>query len=170
MTFKDAIRYGFKNYANFSGVVGRSTFWYWYLFTFLCYVPITILQQVLSVAYIQTNNFVFTLLTIPLGFLPMALFLPTLALMIRRLRDSGKSPLYLLVWLAPIVLAIVFAVFGTLIALATGGGSSSSTGIYVGIGSLIGMGLGWLGAGVLLIVFLAQPTKTRAQGNKYALV
>ena len=90
--------------------------------------------------------------------------------MIRRLRDSGKSPLYLLVWLAPIVLAIVFAVFGTLIALATGGGSSSSTGIYVGIGSLIGMGLGWLGAGVLLIVFLAQPTKTRAQGNKYALV
>ena len=172
MTFGESIRYGFKNYANFSGVVGRSTYWYWYLFTVLCLFPVSLLQQALSFAALNTGNPMLTILSIPLGLVSWALFIPSLALMIRRLRDAGHSPLYLLLWLAPIVLAILFAIIGGVIGAAASSESYTSGFVVAGaaaIGALTGAILGGLAAGIWLIVLLAQPTKYRAQGNKYAL-
>ena len=172
MNFSDSIRYGFKNYANFSGVIGRSTYWYWYLFNFLVIFAVTIIREIILL--VSQNSPLGLILSLPLGLVSWGLFLPSLALMIRRLRDTGKSPLYLLLWLAPIVLALAFAVIGAVIGSAASAGDSyTSTYVVVGsaaAGAGIGAIIGGLAAGIWLIVLLAQPTKTRAQGNKYALV
>jgi len=173
MNFGEAIEYGFKNYANFSGVVRRSTYWYWYLFTFLVSFALNIIQGFFSVFSKGETSILVGLVGVLSGLISLGLFIPSLALMIRRLRDAGNSPLYLLLWLAPFVLAIFFAIIGAVIGAAAGG-SSYSSGLVAagaaGIGALVGAFLGGVGAGVWMIVLLAQPTKTRAQGNKYAVV
>ena len=169
MTFSDAIKHGFKNYANFSGTVGRPAYWYWYLFTVLISFGLNILWTFLivndgsRVAYIPTSMIS--------GLVSMGLFLPSLALMIRRLRDAGNSPLYLLLSAAPLVLAIVFAITGAMLGSASNSGAYSNTtaaAIYAGVGAVAGLIIGGMAAGIWLIVLLAQPTKTLAQGNKYA--
>ena len=95
MKFFNAIGFGFKNYFNFSGEVGRSIFWLWFLFTALVELSLYFLGLIL-----QTS-----LLWISLVF-----FIPSLALTIRRLRDAGKSPHFLWIW----VLAPMGAVIGSL--------------------------------------------------------
>ena len=88
MKFFNAIGFGFKNYFNFSGVVGRSVFWLWFLFTFLVELSLYFLGQSL-----QTS----------LLWISIVFFIPSLALTIRRMRDAGKSPHFLWIWaLAPI--------------------------------------------------------------------
>lgn len=169
MNFGESIQYGFKNYANFSGVIGRSTYWYWYLFTVCVSFGLNIIQAMFSISgsYLVTG-----LISMITGLVSLGLVIPSLALMIRRLRDAGHSPLYLLLWLAPIVLAILFAIIGGVIGAAASSGSYSSGFVVAGaaaIGALTGAILGGLAAGIWLIVLLAQPTKYRAQGNKYAL-
>lgn len=174
MNFGEVIQYGFKNYANFSGVVSRRIYWNWYLFVVLCQVPFSVLS---SMTYRLEDSTVTMLVSAAANLVSVGLLVPSLALMIRRLRDAGKSPLYLLLWLAPIAFAVVFGLGGVLLGAAVGG--SSSAGSFVGGMSAIVFGLGGaglgaivggLGAAIWLIVLLAQPTKYRAQGNRYAEV
>ena len=173
MKFGESIRYGFTNYANFSGVVGRSTFWYWYLFSFIVSYGLSLLQTV-ALQVIKSDNLgLFAIVAGLSGIASLGLTIPTLALMVRRLRDAGYSPLYLLLILAPIVMTAVFAVFGAVLGVAAVGGSDLGNGIgALGgtvIGAIIGAIVGGIGASIWLIVLLAKPTRTRAQGNRYAI-
>lgn len=173
MNFGEAIQYGFKNYANFSGVVRRSIYWYWYLFTVLVSFGLNILQAVVAFGLGERMYLVSGLFSVIIGMASLALFIPSLALMIRRLRDAGYSPLYLLLWLAPLALAVVFAIIGAIIGAAASSNSMVTGFVVLGsalAGAGIGAILGGAAAGIWLIVLLAQPTKTRAQGNKYALI
>ena len=87
-----AIKICFSKYATFSGRARRSEFWFWILFSFLMgLIP-----------------FVGWFLW------PLVAFLPTLAVTVRRLHDTSKSGLLLLLFLIPIVniiLGIVFFIF-----------------------------------------------------------
>ena len=87
-----AIKTCFSKYATFSGRARRSEFWFWALF-----------------------NFLMTLIPFVGWFIwPLVAFLPSLAVTVRRLHDTGKSGLLLLLFLIPFVnfiLVIVFFVF-----------------------------------------------------------
>lgn len=154
MQFVNAIKFGFRNYANFTGVVGRSVFWLWVLFLFIGFT-------------ISSSFF-----PLPLYFLA-AIALPTLALMVRRLRDAGFSPALVVIWLLPVLLSNSLtasvrnnnnfapdpiaegnAGYIPLHALATG---------FVGFLAFV---FGILIGSVIMAVLCIQPTRTKAQGNK----
>jgi uncharacterized membrane protein YhaH (DUF805 family) len=106
----------------------------------------------------------------------LAVLIPTLAVGARRLRDTGKSPHLLWLYLAPMG-ALIAAVIGLFI-YAVGNpsgfclidgctnGNSYSGWIIAGM-VLLGVLVLSLVLGILFIVWFAQPSKTAEQGNKY---
>jgi uncharacterized membrane protein YhaH (DUF805 family) len=169
MNFGEVIQYGFKNYANFSGVVDRRIYWFWYLFVVLCQLPFSVL---IAMTTRLEDSTVTMLISAASNLVSLGLFIPSLALAVRRLRDAGKNPLWLLIALTPLVGALVGGLGGLMLGSVAGGFSSFTSGTATFLlgagGSIVGAVLGGLAAGIVMIVFLVQPTKTRAQGNRYA--
>ena len=85
MNFLEAVAAGFKNYVQFNGRASRSEFWWWQLFYVILYAPTYIAYQV---TIGSDSNGVFALLYLAVA---LALFLPTLALTVRRLHDTDHS-------------------------------------------------------------------------------
>jgi uncharacterized membrane protein YhaH (DUF805 family) len=102
MQFQDAIRSGFRNYVTFSGRASRSEFWYWALFALLASI----------VGSIVDHTFFPFASTGPIeGLISLVLFLPGLAMGIRRLHDIDRSGWWWLIALTVIgiVLLLVWA-------------------------------------------------------------
>jgi len=102
MSFVEAIQSGFSNYVNFSGRAVRSEYWYWVLFVVLLSIVTNIIDAVIS----GTSGFAI-LSTI----VSLALFLPGLAVGIRRLHDLDKSGWWTLLIFIPLVGAIILIVW-----------------------------------------------------------
>ena len=85
--FVDAIKLMFQNYVNFSGRSSRSEYWWAFLFNLLAGSVIGSIVALLP----------------PLSILSLALTIPGLALAVRRLHDTGKSWVYLLIVFIPLV-------------------------------------------------------------------
>lgn len=85
MTFGDSISTCFSKYADFSGRASRSEYWWWFLFVFLASIATGIISPKLS------------------GVFSLAVFLPGLAVGVRRLHDIDKSGWFLLVSLIPLI-------------------------------------------------------------------
>ena len=102
MGFGQAIGSGFKNYVGFSGRACRSEYWFWVLFVFIVGIVLGILDQVLF-----PDN--------PSGLLgplfSLAVFLPGLAVFIRRLHDIDKVGWWCLLILIPIVGWIILIIW-----------------------------------------------------------
>jgi uncharacterized membrane protein YhaH (DUF805 family) len=89
----------FERYAVFQGRAGRAEYWWFFLANFLLSVALNILGSAADV-------FLFV------GFLvSLALFIPSLAVAIRRLHDTSRSGWWLLIVLIPLVGWIVLIVF-----------------------------------------------------------
>ena len=99
MGFTEAVQTCFSKYATFSGRARRSEYWYF----FLCYA---ILSGVLS--FLARNSTVFTYVS---GIVEIALFIPMLAVSVRRLHDIGKSGWFYLIGLIPLVGFIIMIVW-----------------------------------------------------------
>ncbi|MBV9823574.1 MAG: DUF805 domain-containing protein [Actinobacteria bacterium] len=98
MSFADAVRSVFSKYATFGGRARRSEYWWFVLFS-------AIVNTVVSLLDAAIGNQV-------LGYLVLlALLLPSLAVGVRRLHDTGRSGWWLLIALIPLVGAIVLLVF-----------------------------------------------------------
>jgi uncharacterized membrane protein YhaH (DUF805 family) len=94
MNFLQAIRSGFRNYATFSGRALRSEYWYFALFIVIAGVVAHLLD-----AYLFPLRTVLTGVG-PLGTLTtMALFLPSLAVAVRRLHDIDRTGWWSLLYL-----------------------------------------------------------------------
>lgn len=93
MSFDQAIKSAFINYANFNGRACRSEYWY----------------------LVLLNVLINTLYATPLGPLAalcsLAMLVPTLAAASRRLHDTGRSGLFLLLELLPLVGWIILIVW-----------------------------------------------------------
>jgi uncharacterized membrane protein YhaH (DUF805 family) len=98
MSFGQAISTVFSKYVTFGGRAGRSEYWYWALFTVVAAVVLTIID-----------------LALPYGVLGLAFdvatFLPSLAVMIRRLHDTDRSGWWWLMVLIPLIGWIVLIVW-----------------------------------------------------------
>lgn len=80
-----------ERYAQFEGRAGRAEYWWFVLADFILMFVLSVLAQAASVFYI-----VYFLAA-------LALFVPSLAVAIRRLHDTGRSGWFLLVGLIPLV-------------------------------------------------------------------
>ncbi|MDR0725083.1 MAG: DUF805 domain-containing protein [Prevotellaceae bacterium] len=84
-----------KQYADFNGRARRKEFWMFYLFNLICYIVTNVLDIVLF-----GNIFVITCLYL------LASFIPSLAVAIRRIHDSGASGCWILIFWSPIITII----------------------------------------------------------------
>lgn len=87
------------NYANFNGRARRSEFWYF----FLCHIIIAIVLATLMVLIGTIGMVLYTVYA-------LALFIPGLAVAVRRLHDVGKSGWWYFICLVPIIGSIWFIV------------------------------------------------------------
>ena len=124
MDFTSAIKSGFSNYAYFSGRASRSEYWYWTLFTVIVGFALGFIEGALGLYMIDP------VLLDPempeygeiggLGLLSpianLALFIPSLAMIWRRVHDVDKSGAWWFIWLTcvgAIVLLVWAATKGT---------------------------------------------------------
>jgi uncharacterized membrane protein YhaH (DUF805 family) len=98
MGFPEAVRSVLSQYAGFTGRARRSEYWWFVLFNVL-----------VSMAASTLDNAIGTKLFSPL--LSLALFLPGLAVAVRRLHDTDRSGWKILIGLIPIVGWIMLIVF-----------------------------------------------------------
>lgn len=86
-----------KKYAVFGGRARRKEYWYFVLFTVIFAIAATILDHALGINFkgqlIGPIDLVFRL----------AMFLPSLAVLVRRLHDIGKSGWWFFISLIPII-------------------------------------------------------------------
>lgn len=92
MGFIEAIKTCFGKYATFEGRARRSEYWFWTLF---CFIVGCLLGWIPVLGWL----------------ISIALFLPGIAVAVRRLHDIGKSGWFYLLILIPLIGAIVLLVF-----------------------------------------------------------
>jgi uncharacterized membrane protein YhaH (DUF805 family) len=90
-----------KNYAGFSGRARRQEYWMFFLFSAI----INIVLQIL--ASVTKSNIV----TIILGVYLLAVAIPSLAVFVRRMHDTGRSGWWFFLGLIPLIGAIILLVF-----------------------------------------------------------
>jgi uncharacterized membrane protein YhaH (DUF805 family) len=98
MEFGDAIRDGFSKYATFSGRSSRSAYWWWFLFSVLVVAAAEILDAILGTFVVYV-------------IVALGLFLPGLAVLVRRYHDAGHSGWWVLLAFVPIVGLVVWLIF-----------------------------------------------------------
>ncbi len=97
MDFMTAVRTCLAKYVEFSGRARRSEFWYFALFTLLVAIVTSRIDTALGTDYTNTGGGVVN------SVVSLALFLPSLAAGVRRLHDIGRSGLWVLLILVPIL-------------------------------------------------------------------
>lgn len=97
MTFGDAIKSYFANYAVFSGRARRSEYWFAALFLAIIGLPISLLDSITNpsgdIGFFTVVSLLFSLAT----------FIPSLAIASRRLHDADTSFGYYFMFLIPLV-------------------------------------------------------------------
>jgi uncharacterized membrane protein YhaH (DUF805 family) len=99
MGFVKSIATCVSKYANFSGRAGRAEYWYWILFQVLVSIAVVSIDGALSGATGTFSAVVF-----------LGLFLPTLAVTVRRLHDIDTSGWLVLISLVPIIGSIILLI------------------------------------------------------------
>ena len=96
------------NYANFSGRATREEYWMFSLFYSLFFLGGCIALFALTSIIDMLN---YTLIGLVMIIFIFAHFIPTLAVLVRRLHDTGKSGWYLLIQLIPYIGALIIFIF-----------------------------------------------------------
>ncbi len=99
MSFPEAIGSGFSRYVDFSGRSSRSEYWWWVLFVFMAGILIILLGNLIGAS--ASLYWLFQL----------AVFVPGLAVAVRRLHDKDKSGWWMLIVLIPIIGGIILLIW-----------------------------------------------------------
>ena len=94
-----------KKYAVFSGRAQRAEYWYFTLFNMIATIILMLLDVMLGTFDAQTGHGLLS------GIYALAVFIPSLAVSVRRLHDIGKSGWWLLIALIPIIGIILLIVW-----------------------------------------------------------
>lgn len=87
------------NYANFDGRARRREYWMFYLANVVFYAGMMILGAILGSIISILGILVFVIMSLA----GLALFVPSLALTVRRLHDTGKSGWFVFISLIPLI-------------------------------------------------------------------
>ncbi|MBP3806635.1 MAG: DUF805 domain-containing protein [Oribacterium sp.] len=93
MSFTEAIRSVLSNYKDFNGRARRSEFWWYYLFECIVNFSLSGLSHATGIKAFVWGIYVFN----------VVLFIPGLALLFRRMHDTGKSAWLLLPCIIPVI-------------------------------------------------------------------
>ena len=93
MSCGESIKHCFKNYASFKGRASRSEYWYFYLFTILVLFVIAMLSAVLY------------------SLVLLGLLLPFITVLTRRLHDTGRSGVKVLILFIPFIGSIFLLIW-----------------------------------------------------------
>jgi len=88
-----------KNYVGFQGRATRQEYWMFVLMNFIAVCILSIVELLLGIPGVLT------------GIYGLAVFLPSLAVLVRRLHDIGKSGWWFLISFIPFIGTIVLIVF-----------------------------------------------------------
>ncbi|MBP1947181.1 DUF805 domain-containing protein [Virgibacillus litoralis] len=88
-----------KNYVEFEGRARRQEYWMFGLVSFIIAIILGIFEGVLGISGVLS------------GLYSLFIFLPGLAVAVRRLHDTGKSGFWVLISLIPVAGAIVLLIF-----------------------------------------------------------
>ena len=94
-----------KKYATFEGRARRKEYWFFVLFNVLAIIVLEILDVVLGTFSKETG---FGLLS---GLYAIAVLLPSLAVIVRRLHDTDRSGWWILINFIPVIGAFVLLIF-----------------------------------------------------------
>jgi uncharacterized membrane protein YhaH (DUF805 family) len=94
-----------RDYAVFSGRSRRSEYWYFGLFYLIFYAVFAVLDGITGTFDVRSGIGLFT------GILTLGLLLPSLAVTVRRLHDTGRSGWWLLIGIIPLIGEIVLIVW-----------------------------------------------------------
>ena len=114
MSFFEAVRICMvEKYFRFSGRATRAEYWWFYLFTFLAAMGAATLMIVGAVLEeLQMGNEIVNLSLIFFGLIVcLSLVIPSIAVTVRRLHDTGRSGWWYLVSFIPYVGDIILIVF-----------------------------------------------------------
>jgi uncharacterized membrane protein YhaH (DUF805 family) len=81
-----------NKYADFNGRARRSEYWYFALFNILCIIPVALISSLLGS---------FGAILIVLAYI--AILVPSIAVLVRRLHDVGKSGWFYFIALIPLI-------------------------------------------------------------------
>lgn len=91
-----------KQYAVFSGRARRKEYWYFLLFSIIASIILSIIDGLLMATIGIAGLYVIY---------SLGIIIPSLAVSVRRLHDTGRSGWWLFINLIPLIGAIVFLVF-----------------------------------------------------------
>lgn len=116
MNFAEAVSNVYRNYFNFSGRAQRSEYWWFFLFSIIVSVIITVVETALGLGQGAMmrggGGFEASYNGGPLSMLwSLVNLIPALALSVRRLHDTDRSGWWLLIGLVPLIGVIVLIVF-----------------------------------------------------------
>ena len=94
-----------KKYATFSGRAQRAEYWYFVLFYILIFIGLSVIDSITGSFSAEAGMGLLG------GILTLALLIPSIAVGVRRLHDTGRSGWWLLIVLVPLVGAIILLVF-----------------------------------------------------------
>ena len=106
MTFLESIETCLDRYADFSGRASRSEFWWFALFHVIATNGSRVLPT--AVEYIGITGPVYVLAKWLPVFIGLALFLPVIAVSVRRLHDIGRSGYWMLIMIFPPATVVLF--------------------------------------------------------------
>lgn len=118
VSFIEAIKLGFRKYTAFAGRATRAEFWWWYLFTMIVFVPVYFVALIVAAASTPSSSsssssggsgiaLVLFLLLFVVG---LALLLPTISVIVRRLHDTDKSGWWYWISAVPFVGGLILLV------------------------------------------------------------
>jgi uncharacterized membrane protein YhaH (DUF805 family) len=165
MNFTTSVKTVFSKYATFKGRARRSEYWFWQLFIALVSIATGLLSMLDGVdADGLPKSGLFSGLA---GLVSLALFLPSLAVLVRRLHDTGRSAWNIVYWLViPAIVALPLAFFGfaNLLLGALDGSGQSQENIALGLMLMGGAVLISLATSAVIFVFTLLDSK---EDNKY---
>ena len=91
MAFEESVEHVFSNYFNAKGRASRSEYWWWYLFTILASIAVSLLGLILD--KFTGIEFISTILTWGLSIL---ILIPNICVQIRRYHDINRSGWWIL--------------------------------------------------------------------------
>ena len=93
-----------KKYADFSGRARRKEYWFYMLFYVIILVVLSICDGIIGTT-MQTGFGILTLIYV------LAVLIPSIAVSVRRLHDTGRSGWWILIQFVPIVGIFIFLYF-----------------------------------------------------------
>ncbi len=115
MTFSESIKTCLSKFVTWQGRASRSEYWFFILFAVICYVVATIVDRALGTTFMMTNPITGELQSSGYGYVyaltALALFLPSLAAMVRRLHDTNRSGWWFWLALIPLIGGIILLVW-----------------------------------------------------------